>query len=117
MSYVPKHKPWKHQELALERLQDQKFFALLMQMRTGKTKVTLDDFVRCYEQDKVDDLLVIAPAGVYLTWVGAIQDHVNDDLIKAMRIKAWSSTKSKGVDEKRSLNIFVNYHSDGPRVF
>src|SRR3954469_670292 len=118
MSYAPKHKAWPHQELALEKLQDQKFFALLMQMRTGKTKVTLDDFVRCYEQDKVDDLLVIAPAGVYLTWLGAIEDHVNDDLIEIMRIKTWSSAKAKGADERRSLNFFLNYHSDKrPRVF
>jgi SNF2 family DNA or RNA helicase len=118
MLYPSKKEPWPHQVEALKRLEGKKAFALLLQMRCGKTKVTLDDFVRCYEQDKVDDLLVIAPAGVYITWLGAIEDHVNDDLIEIMRIKTWSSAKAKGADERRSLNFFLNYHSDKrPRVF
>jgi SNF2 family DNA or RNA helicase len=99
-------------------LEDKKFYALLMQMRTGKTKVTLDDFVRCYEQDKVDDLLVIAPAGVYLTWLGAIEDHVNSDLSSQMRIRHWSSIKEKNEDEQRSLRRLLNSCSPNvPRVF
>jgi hypothetical protein len=63
--YSPKTRPWAHQAQALERLRGRSYFALTMAMRTGKTKVILDDFGRLWAAGHVDDLLVIAPAGVY----------------------------------------------------
>src|SRR4051794_35075480 len=99
--YVPKMKPWAHQKEALKRLVGQKAFALLMAMRTGKTKVTLDDFGRLEAENKVSSLLIIAPAGVYRTWESAIEDHISDSLLKRLKVHVWSA--GAGAREKREL--------------
>src|SRR5690606_5779965 len=84
MIYKSKREPRVKQAEALERLKGREAFALLMAMRTGKTKVTLDDFGRLEYDKKVQDLLVIAPAGVYATWVKAIDEDLSDDVIARM---------------------------------
>lgn len=66
-------------------------FALLMAMRTGKTKTLLDDFGRLEMAGQVDDLLLIAPAGVYRTWLTAVADHVSDDLQQRMQVHLWQA--------------------------
>jgi SNF2 family DNA or RNA helicase len=70
MTYQPARPLWKQQEAALPLLAKHRVFALLMEMRTGKTAPILVDFFR----SDSDDLLVIAPAGCYRTWVTAIKD-------------------------------------------
>lgn len=60
---------YKHQQDEWERHRDDDARALLWQMRTGKTKATLD--VACYRQTRgdIDAVLVIAPNGVHCNWV------------------------------------------------
>lgn len=113
MSYQTKRVPYEHQSEALKRLENREAFALLMAMRTGKTKVLLDDFGRLELDNKVKDLLVIAPAGVYRTWVTAIKDHVSDDLQKRLVLHVWKSS-SKGIKEMRIRKAFLEVRA--PRV-
>jgi hypothetical protein len=89
--YSPKTRPWAHQAQALERLRGRSYFALTMAMRTGKTKVILDDFGRLWAAGHVDDLLVIAPAGVYRTWIKAISDHLGEPTGSQLQVKLWSA--------------------------
>ena len=63
MTYTSLRAPRAKQTEALVKLQNQQAFALQMEMRTGKTKVLTDDFGRLLSENKVDDLVVIAPAG------------------------------------------------------
>lgn len=60
---------FKHQQIEWERHRDDDARALLWQMRTGKTKATLD--VACYRRIRgdIDAVLVIAPNGVHVNWV------------------------------------------------
>lgn len=60
---------FKHQQTEWERHRDDDARALLWQMRTGKTKATLD--LACYRWAKGDiqAVLVIAPNGVHCNWV------------------------------------------------
>lgn len=60
---------FKHQQIEWERHRDDDARALLWQMRTGKTKATLD--VACYRRVRgdIDAVLVIAPNGVHVNWV------------------------------------------------
>lgn len=60
---------YKHQQTEWDRHRDDDARALLWQMRTGKTKATLD--VACYRRAKgdIDAVLVIAPNGVHCNWV------------------------------------------------
>ncbi len=97
--------PYPHQTQALERLNGHKAFALLMAMRTGKTKVLLDNFGQLELERQVSDLLVIAPAGVYRTWETAVRDHVSDDLQRRLQIHVWNSSANSQREQLRRLSF------------
>jgi len=113
MTYQTKVVPYQHQVEALQRMEGRHAFALLMAMRTGKTKVLLDDFGRLELDGKVKDLLVIAPAGVYRTWLKAIKDHVSDDLRQHLSVYVWSSSQN-GVKANNERELFLETKT--PRV-
>jgi len=62
-------KNFRHQQDEWDRHRDNDARALLWQMRTGKTKATLD--LACYRRQKGDiqAVLVIAPNGVHVNWI------------------------------------------------
>jgi len=64
-----KTRPRQKQLVALERSEGMDAFAYFMEMRTGKTKVTLDDAARAALDGKIDTLVVLAPNGVHRQWV------------------------------------------------
>lgn len=118
ISYTTKFAPYDHQAKALDLMRDREEFALLMAMRTGKSKTTLDDFGDKFCRDLVDDLLIIAPAGVYRTWLTAMADHLGHPLANGgLRVLVWQA-KDKGKAAERSLTSFVNAKavSDAPRA-
>lgn len=88
-------------------------FGLFMAMRTGKTKVVLDDFGRMELAGKVDDLFIIAPGGCYETWLDAAKEHFSPDLAGRMIYQVWRS--GAGAGAKRTLQAFLA-HSGGPRM-
>lgn len=106
--YQPTMKAYPHQTEALEKMNGHPTFALLMAMRTGKTKVLLDNFGHLELDGKVRDLLVIAPAGVYRTWNRAIIDHCSDDLLRRAKIYIWDSGKSQTKGERDKQERFLN---------
>ena len=107
--YVSKRIPRAHQQKALDHLKDQKSFAILMAMRTGKTKVISDDWGRLAEEGKVRDLLVIAPAGAYIPWREALKADLPDALIAKTRIFTWVSAQRKRKDVQKELADFIRY--------
>ena len=111
-NYHSSKKPWPHQLRALAAIDGHQSFALLMAMRTGKTKVLLDDFGRLEAANKVADLLVIAPAGVYRTWETAIADHIGPSLLPRLRVFTWAA--SLGAKGERELTKFLKASS--PRI-
>ncbi|HEY7417413.1 MAG TPA: SNF2-related protein, partial [Ktedonobacteraceae bacterium] len=86
-----------------------------MAMRTGKTKVTLDDFGTLFSDDEVDDIFVLAPAGVYRTWEKAIKEHVAKSLQKILSIHLWDSHK-KSQREQRIMAAFLKPDVGVPRM-
>ena len=52
MNYKFKTKPFAHQKKALEDSYDKEFYALFMEMGTGKTKVALDTMALLFEENK-----------------------------------------------------------------
>lgn len=106
MTYVSKRAPRLKQAEAIEFLKDKNVAALLMAMRTGKTKVIVDDWG---SRPDCMDLLVIAPAGAYMPWADGVRlDYSGDDV----EIFTWVS-KTKKKDAKR-LEEFMNF--EGRRV-
>jgi hypothetical protein len=106
-------KPRPPQVEALRRMERKRVFALLMAMRTGKTKVICDDYGRLELAGDVMDLVVLAPGGVYKTWIKALREHLAPDLFKRLSVMVWeSSDKSKTA--QRALENWIAH--TGPRV-
>jgi SNF2 family DNA or RNA helicase len=95
MKYQPLMKARDYQEEASRLMKGREAFALLMAMRTGKTKVALDDFGSLEAEGKASDLIVIAPAGVYRTWLEQVKDHVSLDLQARLLKHVWQAGKAK----------------------
>lgn len=114
MSYVPRHKPYAHQKKALAKAKGKRNFALCMAMRVGKSKTLLDKFGEWEINRQIDDLLIIAPGGVYHTWEKAIQDHVGDHLLHRLAVFTWVS--GAGKKQERALETFLKI-KDQPRAF
>lgn len=113
--YTPPYRPRVKQQEALDKCDGQEAFALLMKMRTGKTKVTLDDFGRLELAGKCQDLAVIAPGGVYRTWVEACNEHLSLDLKARVSVFIWESGGSAAYI--RRLYTFLNNDQNRPRIF
>jgi hypothetical protein len=113
--YQTKVEPYPHQLEALERLKGREAFALLMAMRTGKTKTLLDDFGRLELAGECNDLLVVAPAGVYKTWVGAFKDHASEDLFSRAQVFVWDSKTAKSAKVKQLREQFLDLKT-APRI-
>lgn len=112
--YTSKRKPREKQQEALDRLQGRKSFAVLMAMRTGKTKVICDDFGRLVYAGKVRDMLVIAPAGAYMPWEGALYTDLPDEISSKLATFVWVSKKDKLKSWRQGLAEFLAH--EGPRV-
>jgi SNF2 family DNA or RNA helicase len=92
----------RHQTEALRRMEEHEkwsmkvhgeaFFALHMEMGTGKTYVFLAHAEKLYKAGKVDGLLVIAPKGVHTNWVlREIPQHMSVPYIA----RSWRSGAGK----------------------
>ena len=99
--YQTKFRPFKHQHQALEKCQGKEAFAFLMEMRTGKTKTTLDDFGRLELAGDAQDLFVVAPGGVYRTWKPALEEHLSDDLSERLALHIWKAGASNKQKQER----------------
>ena len=94
VKYNFKTKPFKHQIDALDASHDKKYFALFMEMGTGKSKVLIDNIVHLYDRGEINFSLIIAPKGVYRNWVEReIPQHFPDDV--PYRVIRWVSNPNK----------------------
>lgn len=115
MTYVPRFPPYQHQQEALDKMRGREAFALLASMRTGKSKILIDDWAEMVDSDAVDDLMVVAPGGVYKTWAAEVLKQLPEDAAEATMIHAWQSGGGAGHD--RALRAFLGAQDVGrPRV-
>ena len=79
--YKFKTEPYEHQKVALEKSWQRSFYALFMEMGTGKTKVTIDTMGMLFQQGEIEAALIIAPKGVYANWhAKEIPQHMSEDV-------------------------------------
>ena len=101
MRYKFKKKPYAHQLVALERSWDREYYALFMDMGTGKSKVLLDTASMLYDKGKIEALLIVAPKGVYQNWIQKeIPTHMPDHLV--YHTVAW--TPESTIKKRNELN-------------
>lgn len=86
-----KTKPYPHQFHALTNYR-QKDFAFLMEMGTGKTKVTIDNAYLLFREREINSLVVIAPKSVFMNWTAKeIPLHLTCDHVSYV----WSAANTK----------------------
>lgn len=99
---------FKHQQTEWDRHRDDDARALLWQMRTGKTKATLD--VACYRHKKgdIDGLLVLAPNGVHVNWIRRqLPIHMWENV--KFQAHAWQSSEAHKPGHAASLERTLNF--------
>lgn len=114
MVYQSKRKPRAKQAEALSLINGRDAFALLMAMRTGKTKVIVDDWGRQVATGRQLDLGIIAPGGAYRPWEKALALDLPDDMLAATSVHVWDSGKARGRAAVNSRKNFMDHR--GPRV-
>ena len=113
MRYKFKFKPYEHQLKALEKSWNKEYYALFMDMGTGKSKVLIDNIAMLYDKGEIDSALIIAPKGVYRNWERKelpthLPDHVKANIV------TWSPEKTKKKQEE--LNT-LNKITDDLQIF
>ena len=98
-----KTKPYDHQLKAWEDSWSADYYALFMEMGTGKSKVAIDTIGALYKAKKIDSALILAPKGVYDNWIrGEIPTHLPDEIDRT--VVRWTPTTSKKFqDEMKEL--------------
>lgn len=77
--FVYKLPPYEHQRRAFLLSRDKRNFALLMEQRTGKTKVTIDNAAYLWKKGEIDTLIVISVNGVHRNWIdNEVPKHIPD---------------------------------------
>lgn len=92
--------PWEHQRAILNRSATREYFALLMDMRTGKTPVIIHNAAYLKSRGEIDGLLVMAPNYLKSEWAEQFITHAPDWLEYDVHI--WTPTV-KAEKEIRAL--------------
>lgn len=113
MTYPYKTAPYEHQREALRRSAKRPAFAYLMEMGTGKTKVTLDNAAYLWSAGEIEFLLIAAPNGVHRNWTRReIPTHLPE--WTNYRAASWSSTML--AKEEREVDKVLRSTDPGLRV-
>lgn len=92
MSYKYALAPWNHQTEAGRLAWRRAYFAWLMEMGTGKTKVCIDEFMQYYLEGLIDTVVIFAPKGVYRNWVRTeLPTHIHDDYKDEVFVVPWEA--------------------------
>jgi SNF2 family DNA or RNA helicase len=112
--YKFKTKPFKHQEQALNESWSAKYYALFMEMGTGKSKVALDTMGMLYCDAQIEAALIISPKGVYDNWVqGEIPTHLPDTI--TTNVVRWQPSKAQWFQKQMKTLVYEKF--DGLKIF
>ena len=112
--YKFKTKPFKHQSKALRDSWDAKYYALFMEMGTGKSKVAIDTMGALYTERKINAALIISPKGVYDNWVqGEIPTHLSDEI--ETNIVRWQPSSAQWFQKQMRALVYEKF--DGLKIF
>ena len=79
--YLFKKQPYTHQLEALAKSKDAEYFAFLMEMRTGKSKVLVDEACYFYRTKKITGLVIVTMTTLCRMWANEqLPSHVPDDV-------------------------------------
>jgi hypothetical protein len=108
---------YQHQQEAVNRLWHNPNYALLMEMGTGKSRCIIEDWLNRVNHGLVDDLVVIAPKGMYFNWIGSSEEPgeivkwIEPDSLPRIRYVPWISGANK--THQKALDDLL--YAKGPR--
>ncbi len=112
--YNFKTKPYDHQHQAWKDSWSAEYYALFMEMGTGKSKVAIDTIGALYTTGRINAALIVAPKGVYDNWVkGEIPAHLSDNVNRM--IVRWTPSSAKKFQEEMKELVYKPF--DGLKIF
>ena len=112
--YKFKTKPFDHQMKAFRDSWDAKYYALFMEMGTGKSKVAIDTMGALYTECKLNAALIISPKGVYDNWVqGEIPTHLSDEI--ETNIVRWQPSSAQWFQKQMRTLVYEKF--EGLKIF
>jgi SNF2 family DNA or RNA helicase len=114
MEYKFKTTPYKHQKDCFDRSYNKKFYAFLMEMGTGKSKVLLDTAASMFDSGHINAVIIFANKGSYMNWItNEIPVHMPDHIPR--KVAYWKANLGKKEDEV--LQHFLKDSFDGLKIF
>lgn len=110
---MSKFKNMPHQQEAIDRFKDVDFFALFMEMGTGKTRTAIKIAEHKFQTGQIDSVLIIAPNHVHVQWITE-QFPVHCDIPYYPFI--WRSAKKNGRQFQFELKNFTLPKSEKMKV-
>jgi SNF2 family DNA or RNA helicase len=105
--YDFKTTPYDHQRSVLQDSWAAEYYALFMEMGTGKTKVAIDNMAVLFEAGKITAVLVVAPKGVYDNWAKSeIQTHLPERIER--HVMRWRPVKTQTYETELKDFILAN---------
>src|SRR5215467_13933684 len=105
-----------HQEKANELLWANGVFALIMEQGTGKSRPIIDDWLARIDYGNAQDLVVLAPKGCYMNWIGTegepgeLMKWVPPERLPTLNIVPWRTDLAA---HRRALDNLLR--ATGPR--
>lgn len=114
MEYKFKTVPYKHQKDCFDLSYNKKFYAFLMEMGTGKSKVLLDTAAWMFDAGHINAVLIFANKGSYTNWVtNEIPAHMPEHI--PIKVALWKANLNG--KEQNQLDLFLKIAFDGLKIF
>ena len=107
---------FQHQNKAVGLLREHGVYALIMEQGTGKSRPVIDDWLARVHATNAQDLVVLAPKGCYMNWIGTpnepgeIDKWVPPEVRKTINVAAWIS----GANKKQTYALDCLLRATGP---
>ena len=108
---------YQHQNAAKELLWSHGVFALIMEQGTGKSRPVIEDWLARIPGNHCQDLVVLAPKGCYLNWIGTPEDPgellkwISPETLATLNVGWWRS----GASATHRKRLHELLHAKGPR--
>lgn len=117
MTFSPVFPDWQHQTRAKKLAYHRDYFAWLMEMGTGKTKVCIDEFQELYYEGKIEFVFIMAPKGVYMNWINnELPAHLTQQAKDDSFTRVWMSGGGNKT-EQEYLSHLLGDHAIYLKIF
>lgn len=104
-SFQYKTTPFAHQKTICEASWQDEYVGLLLEQRTGKSKIVIDTSAQLYDLGRINGLLIIAPNGVHRNWINdEIPTHCPDRVQRIAVVWSSNHTKAKTAELESLFN-------------